>query len=311
MPALLLMGLLCAGPSRPWLEEARDQIARLEFAQALDGLQVARQAPSLEPQVLREIDELRAYCLVALGRWQDSEALWSAMLKADPMAVPNRNFASPKVLRVYEQAKKALFPSDFVQLQPISVDGERVRVKLLDPWAQTTEVVLLVRGSEPAFRDVRMQVEPPGYLASLPEKGRIEYYVEARNGAVVLARFGTAADPMVRPAAAVSLTPVEKPTSTTVPTAVTSTIDSGKGVRRTVGFIGLGLALASAGVATWLAISGHQLRLAARDESKPPGDFAATAIQAEKDGTLRQSWAIGLFIGAGVSAAGGALALAW
>lgn len=314
MPAFVLIALLAAGPSRPWLEEARDQIGRLEFSQALEGLQVARKAPSLEPQVLREIDELRAYCLVALGKWRDAEALWSAILKADPMAAPNRNFASPKVLRVYEQAKNALFPKDFVRLERTSVEGDRVRVSLLDPWAQTLEVVLLTRGGEPTWREERMQAEASGFTAALPQKGRVEYYVEARSAGGVVAHLGTAAEPMVRPAASVSLTPVEPPRTATAPTPAVSQptdADAGRGLRRAVGFTALGLALASAGIATWLAITGHQLRLAARDDSKPPGDFAATALQAENDGVLRQTWAIGLFIGAGVSAAGGALTLAW
>lgn len=305
-----MVALLSTGASRPWLDEAKEQVARLEFSQALSRLEVARKAPSLEPEVVREVDELRAYCLVALGRWKEAEALWSAILKSDPMAVPDAAFSSPKVMRVYEQAKKALFPSTFITLEPQSSSESLVRLRVVDPWGLATGVFLVLRENA-TWKELAMTRDGAFAWAELPTASRVEFYVEARGAQGVLASWGRATEPHLRegparPPALVS------PNGPSAPAAVV-TIESRptRTLQHVLGFVTLGLGLVASGVATWLAISGHQLRLAARDESKPPGDFASTAIAAEQEGMLRQSWAIGLFIGSGVAGVGGGLLLAW
>jgi hypothetical protein len=316
---LLVVSLLSASPSRPWLEEAKEQVTRLEFAQALERLEVARRAPSLEPEVVREVDELRAYCLVALGKWKEAEALWASILKAAPMAEPSRSFSSPKVLRVYEQAKKQVFPRDFVALEPVEGAGALVRVRVVDPWRRATGVFLVFSDGS-GWSEVAMSPDEGLASATLPERGRRGFYVEARGPTGVVASLGSAGSPLSRaPEQAVALTPRADAASTPPttphepgPAAVTTRATTpGATLRAVLGVTALSLAVVSAGLATWLAISGHQLRLAARDESKPPGDFASTAIAAERDGMTRQSWAIGLFIGSGVAAIGGSLLLAW
>ena len=308
MHVLLFVALLSAGASRPWLDEAKEQMARLEFAQALSRLELARQAPSLEPTVVREVDELRAYCLVALGRWKEAEALWSAILKADPMAVPEPTYSSPKVMRVYEQAKKALFPKTAITLEPMSTSDSLVRLRVVDPWVLVTVVLLMIRTAD-GWREVAMARDGAFASVELPGSERLEYYVEARGAEGVLARWGRATEPHVRE----GVRALQKP-SPPAPEAPASPANDGRQrttVQQILGIAILGAGLVATGIATWLAITGHQLRLSARDSSKPPGDFASTAIAADQQGMLRQTWAIGLFIGSGVAGVGGSLLLVW
>ncbi len=314
MPLLVVMLSLSVGAARPWLEEAKASMANLEFTEALARLEVARQAPSLEPAVLREVDELRAYCLVALGKWSEAEALWVQLLRADPMTTPAKSLASPKVLRVFDQAKRQLFPKSFVALEqvepaasPVGGAGDRVRVRLVDPWAAVTSVVLLTRGANEAFRPTELTREEGFATGSFPA-GTVAWYLEARGATGVMARIGSPEAPKVRdePTLVPARVPERGP-QVTLPT----TPSGAPGVRTVVGIGVLGLGVIGAGIASWLAVSGHQLRLAARDPSKPPGDFASTALAADRDGVSRQGWAVGLFIGAGLAVAGGVLTLVW
>jgi hypothetical protein len=186
-----------------------------------------------------------------------------------------------------------------VRLEEVPAPVGLVRVRVVDPWARVTRLERHERrdGGEWQVKDM----DRSGALASFPlvlsRGGTVEWYVVARgaNGEPV-AHLGDAQRPHSVSTAKVDVVAREE--------------DSTRG-RRFAGWALVGAALVAAGVATALEVNGWNLRQAARDPSRPPGDWADTARAAEASGQAQMGAALGLFIGAGVAGAWGAGVLAW
>ena len=293
--------VLAAQPNSPWLDEARSLVEQLRFSDAIAQLEVARQVRSLEPDELRQVLELLAYCQVAEGRRDAAEATYTTMLQADPSLQLSRESSSPKVLEVLEAAKKKLFPPDYVRLEEQPSPAGRVSLQLIDPWGQVREVVLFERRDGGEWRETVLNEEGHQLRFALTVSGELEWYVEARTEGGRRAQVGSREEPRVLKIAKAPPVAIETP----APPAAKRTSGA-----RVAGFVVTGLGLALGAVATGLEVNGWGLRGAARDRSRPPGDFADTAQRAERDGLSQQTWATGFFIAAGVSAATGVV-LAW
>lgn len=294
--------VLAAQPSSPWLDEARVLVEQLRFADALKRLEVARQVRSLEPAELRQVLELLAYCQVAEGRRDTAEATYTEMLQADPWLELSRDSSSPKVLEALEAAKARLFPADYVRLEQKPSPAGWAALGLIDPWSQVRAVKLFERRDGAEWGETVL-TEETGHSFRFPlvvsGDGQLEWYVEATGETGVVARVGTRAEPRVLKVLR------QDPVSIVTPVAP----KTGNGVR-VAGFVVIGVSVLLAGVATGFAVSGTNLRQAARDPSRAPGDFADSARVAEREGQTRQTWATGLFIGAGATAATGVV-LVW
>jgi hypothetical protein len=132
---------------------------------------------------------------------------------------------------------------------------------------------------------------------------KLEWYVEARGADdAVKWSLASRAEPRVENVPLIDA----QPKTVEAPVAPPPTTPA----RRVVGFVLAGSAVLAAGLASGLQVAGFNLRQSARDRLRPPGDYAFTARQAEHDGIAQQTWALGLFIGAGVTLAVG-LVLAW
>ncbi len=290
---------LAAQPSSPWLDEARVLVEQLRFADAIGRLEVARQVRSLEPDELRQVLELLAYCQVAEGRRDAAEATYTTMLQADPWMQLK---SSPKVMEAFEAAKTRLFPADYVRLEQKAAPSGFAAFTLIDPWNQVREVVLFERRDSGAWSETDL-TEEAGHAyrfpVSLAGEEQLEWYVEARAETGVAAHVATRENPRVlKIARQEPIAVIAPPPPKMMPAS------------RVAGIVVLGLGLAAGAVATGLAISGSNLRQAARDPSRAPGDFADTARMAEGEGQQQQTWATGLFIGAGASVALGVV-LVW
>lgn len=290
---------LTAQPSSPWLDEARVLVGNLRFADAIAQLEVARQVTSVTPAELRAVLELLAYCQVAEGRREAAEATYTSMLQADPSLELSRESSSPKVLEVLEAAKQRLFPPDYVRLEEQPSPAGWAALTLIDPWKQVRAVTLFERRDGGQWRETVL-TESQGHVfrIALTVTGQLEWYVEARGEAGAVAHVATRAEPRLLKVAAA------------VPAVVIAPAPKTSQGARVAGFVVLGLGLALGAVATGLEVGGWNLRQAARDRSRAPGDFADTARTAERDGVTQQTWATGLFIGAGATAATGVV-LAW
>lgn len=292
---------LAAQPSSPWLDEARVLVEQLRFADAIARLEVARQVRSLEPSERRAVLELLAYCQVAEGRREAAEATYTQMLQADPWLQLERESSSPKVLEAFEAAKTRLFPQDYVRLEQQTSAPGVAALTLIDPWGQVRAVTLFERRDGGEWKETVLS-EEPGHAYRFPlivsGDGQLEWYVEATGETATVAHVATRAAPRVLkvakqvPVSIIAPAPKETPAS------------------RVVGFVVMGLGVAAAAVATGLAVGGSNLRVAARDRTRAPGDFADTALRADRDGQTQQTWATGLFIGAGATITTGVV-LAW
>lgn len=303
MLALAAALLLSAQPSNTWLEEARALIAQLKFGEAFERLEVARQVPGLDAPAKQAILEWMAYCQVAEGKRDDAERTFIALLELDASAELSGEVSSPKVSEAFEAARRKHFPPDYVKLTEAPAPVGRAQLELVDPWKKVSRVVLHQR------RDAGEWAEQPldgtkGHLSFplvVTVGSQLEWFVEALDAEdrVVSAVGSREAPKQIR----VPRVDQEAQTVSEAPAP------SGN-AKRVLGLVGLGLGVALAAVATGLQVGSWNLRLAARDRSRPPGDFAATALEAERSALTQQDWAIGLFIGGGVSLGAG-LVLVW
>lgn len=299
MLSALVLCAVAVAPDNPYLVEARALAADLRFADAITRLEVARTVPSLDEAQRREVLELLARCQVAEGRRADAAATFSALLEAEPGFALDREATSPKILEVFDEAKAALYPEDFVRLEDAPAPVGLVRVRVVDPWSRVQRLERHERRDGGAW--TVQDVERQGALASFPlvlsRGGTVDWYVVARDadGAMV-AHLGDAERP--------------RSVSTAKVDAVART-EAATPTRRWVGWALVGVAVVSAGVATGLQVNGWNQRQAARDASQPPGDWADTARAAEASGVAQTTTATGLFIGAGLLGLAGAGVLAW
>ncbi len=290
---------LAAQPSSPWLDDARVLVEQLRFGDAIGRLEIARQVRSLEPDELRQVLELLAYCQVAEGRRDAAEATYTTMLQADPWL---QLTSSPKVMEAFEAAKTRLFPADYVRLETKAAPSGFVAFTLIDPWTQVRAVTLFERRDSGAWTQTLLPEEAGHayrFAVSVTGEEQLEWYVEAQTETGVVAHVASRESPRVlKSARPESVAVIAPPLPKVMPAS------------RVAGIVVLGLGVAIGAVATGLAVNGTQLRQAARDPSRAPGDFADTARIAEGEGRAQQTWATGLFIGAGASVATGVV-LVW
>jgi hypothetical protein len=113
MGATLLIGVLVVtnaglGAQDP-LSAARDLYASAAYLEALSALS-ALGGSSTAPEIVRQADEYRAFCLFALGRTREAESIVESMLRREPLARLNSD-ASPRLEMLFADVRKRLLPS--------------------------------------------------------------------------------------------------------------------------------------------------------------------------------------------------------
>ena len=108
----LTLGLLLASLAMPafaedLLEEAKTQYAAAAYEDALSTL--TRASESVPNKI--ELEQYRAFCLIALGRTDDAERAIAALVGADPRYVPSESVASPKVLSMVSDMRRKELPA--------------------------------------------------------------------------------------------------------------------------------------------------------------------------------------------------------
>jgi tetratricopeptide (TPR) repeat protein len=117
--------LLPAAAAQDALEEAKSQYSAAEYEAALSTL---TRAAEVRPVNRVELEQYRAFCLIALGRPADAERAIAALVSADPMYVPSESVASPKVLTLVSEMRRKELPAVARQL----LDDGRVAFKEKD-----------------------------------------------------------------------------------------------------------------------------------------------------------------------------------
>jgi tetratricopeptide (TPR) repeat protein len=138
VPALLLSLLLS---SNPHLDQGRSLFRALKYDEALKPLERATQATTSTQAERRESFDLYARALAALGRIDEAERAYAALLATDPMA-PAPAGVAPKISDAWLRAKRGLYRDDWVRLSALPAAAGELRIEVLDPWARVATLEL-------------------------------------------------------------------------------------------------------------------------------------------------------------------------
>jgi tetratricopeptide (TPR) repeat protein len=110
MLAILALGLVFAGlsPDQEAIGLAKDLYAAAAYEEALNTLD--RLQGSAGPELTRQIDQYRAFCLYALGQTAEADSVVEALIRRDPLFEPDRRDASPRVLGMFATVRKRVLP---------------------------------------------------------------------------------------------------------------------------------------------------------------------------------------------------------
>jgi hypothetical protein len=93
-----------------------------------DALSALNRVSRSSPEVARQVDEYRAFCLFALGRTRDAEEVAEALVLRDPLTPLQSIDASPRVEQMFANVRKLVLPAlieERVRLADQPVDPER------------------------------------------------------------------------------------------------------------------------------------------------------------------------------------------
>jgi len=114
MRTIVIVGalLIAAGAAltgQDLLSAAKDQYASAAYEDALSTLN--RLDGSVAPDVARQADEYRAFCLYALGRTGEAESVAESLIRKEPLVRLEAADASPRLESMFSDVRKRLLPS--------------------------------------------------------------------------------------------------------------------------------------------------------------------------------------------------------
>jgi len=92
------------------LSAAKDLYASAAYEDALSTLSRI-DADAAAPELSRQVDEYRAFCLYALGRTREAESAAETMIRRQPLARLDAADASPRLESMFSDVRKRLLPS--------------------------------------------------------------------------------------------------------------------------------------------------------------------------------------------------------
>jgi len=116
MKAVAIVGttvlMLAAGLSaQDPLRDAKDLYASAAYEDALSSLTKLTSGGGTAPDLERQADEYRSFCLFALGRTAEAESVAESIIKKDPFAQLDAADASPRLEAMFTGVRKRLLPS--------------------------------------------------------------------------------------------------------------------------------------------------------------------------------------------------------
>jgi TonB family protein len=106
--AALALAALLPGPEQELLGAAKEQYASAAYEEALSTL--TRVDGSATPELKRQVEQYRAFCLFALGRNAEAEAAAESLIRTHPAFQPDPTDASPRILDMFAAVRKRLLP---------------------------------------------------------------------------------------------------------------------------------------------------------------------------------------------------------
>lgn len=298
----VVVTLALAQTANPYLDLARAKARELKFAEAITQLQVAKQVPDLEQAQRLEVFELLAKCHIAEGNRAEAETAFSELLALDPEHELDRSSTSPKILTVFDAVKERLFPDRQVSLVEEMAPPGRLRLRVVDPFHRTTAAELVLRRGDGPWESRALTIEKKvvDVLTPTATADTVFWFVRIKADETTVASFGTEEAPRVserRKAVELPPTPEDE--------------QAGLAPTKVAGIVTGVVAVVAAGVGTALQLNSQALDRAARDPSKPPGDWADTARAAHTNAVTQANWSIGVFATGGVAAISAVVLFAW
>lgn len=87
---------------------AKELYASAAYEEALVAFEAAKERGS--PEVARQADEYRAFCLLALGRTSEAEAAAESAIRQNPLASLDSRDASPRIEEMFKTLRRRLLP---------------------------------------------------------------------------------------------------------------------------------------------------------------------------------------------------------
>jgi hypothetical protein len=107
--ALISIAMALPAAAQDPLSAARELYASADYEQALAALGGFRRSDAAA-SVLEQVDQYRAFCLFALGRTADAQAVAESLVKKNPMLAIDTNDASPRLAAMFTDVRKRLLP---------------------------------------------------------------------------------------------------------------------------------------------------------------------------------------------------------
>ena len=116
MKATLIAGLVLVAAqvgigAQDSLSAAKDLYASAAYEDALSTLTRLTAGGGAAPDIARQVDEYRAFCLYALGRTDEAESVAETMIRREPMMKLDSPDVSPRLEVMFSTVRKRLLPS--------------------------------------------------------------------------------------------------------------------------------------------------------------------------------------------------------
>ena len=112
MRAILIIGAVLVAATAGLTAQDTISVARDLYASAAyeDALSTLSRMDGGSPEIARQVDEYRAFCLYALGRTREAESIAESMVRKHPLAGLDAD-ASPRLETMFAGVRKRLLPS--------------------------------------------------------------------------------------------------------------------------------------------------------------------------------------------------------
>src|SRR5688572_14609777 len=117
LATLLLMSVPRLAGAQDLLANARTLYQSAAYDEALNTLtQLAAKKDALSPTDLRELEEYKFLCLLALGRKDEARVSMGIVVKSDPLYTLDAGSTPPRVLTAFTEVRRELLPQIATQL---------------------------------------------------------------------------------------------------------------------------------------------------------------------------------------------------
>jgi TonB family protein len=152
MKATLIAGLVLVAAqvgigAQDSLTAAKDLYASAAYEDALSTLTRLTEVGGAAPEIARQVDEYRAFCLYALGRTGEAESVAEAMIRREPMMKLDSPDVSPRLEAMFSTVRKRLLPT-LIRERFKAARTALEQKKLAEAEPQLAEAKLMIADAE-------------------------------------------------------------------------------------------------------------------------------------------------------------------